>query len=111
MSDPFFENFTKTITTLELLIHKLELSVGVPHKKSPFENVIKTETVIEKNVSVPIQGNSLNIKSNEINKKKENQASAANNKNNDKKNEIDANFLLFKSLDIRVGKIIECWKV
>lgn len=111
MTDPFFENFTKTITTLEDLIHKLELSVGVPHSKSPFEKVSKNEAVIEKNMSASIPEKSPEIKSNEITKKKESQAKISNNNNNNKKNEIDANLLLFRCLDIRIGKIIECWKV
>ncbi len=107
MAEPVFENFRKTITTLDNLIQKLELNVGISHKKSPFENFLKKEEIVEKNLD---RSSGNNLKENHK-LKDEIQIKTSNAKNNYQKNEIDANLLLFKSLDIRVGRIIECWKV
>jgi hypothetical protein len=127
-------NFANTITKLDALIHRLEVNTGSPHRPSPFttgtgvtqppaphhptvDTANKTPAQTANNNSNGKEGKSATSASQPKSAQSAQSAASEESKGDKPKaekaeKEIPPGTIEdFAKLDIRVGRIVECWKV
>lgn len=97
--------FQKTLKGLDKLINQLELNLGLPH--TPFSIVPESDKPIEEEVKIQetiVKKEQVIQNDRKLNEKSKNESKIILTKEEELKQ-------LFCLLDIRVGRITECWKV